>query len=370
MQLLAQDVSAQKEQKKRLEEEISFIDNQLKGIVSQQKATDEQLALIRRKADNRKALVKMADRTIDSIQREINAKNLKINTLQSKLDTLERHYSSLVYNAYKNRDDKVWFMYVLASENIGQGFRRFSYLKNMSQAVSGQAESIRQTKDSIESQKELLSKMMAEAGAAKEAREKEYKLILEEERKAKGVANKLAKNKSEFTKQLAKKRQQVNKLNKEIERLVGATVKQQQKNSEKIDYTLAGKFEQNKGKLPWPVQGVVTAPFGKHRHPVYKNIELPQNNGIDITTSKMAQVKCVFDGEVRQILLMPGYNQCVLVQHGTYFSFYCHLGKVTVRSGQKVKTGEVLGMLEEGGSVLHFQIWNGTEKQNPAFWLR
>jgi septal ring factor EnvC (AmiA/AmiB activator) len=76
---------------------------------------------------------------------------------------------------------------------------------------------------------------------------------------------------------------------------------------------------------------------------------------------------------VKQILVMPGYNQCVLVQHGEYFTFYCKLKKVDVKSGQTVKTGAPIGTIddsEEGNAILHFQLWKGTDKQNPETWLR
>ena len=76
--------------------------------------------------------------------------------------------------------------------------------------------------------------------------------------------------------------------------------------------------------------------FGKHYHPVYKNLELPPNNGIDIAVNKGEKVQAVFDGVVKQIIVMPGFNQCVLVQHGNYFSFYCKLDSVSVKAGDKV----------------------------------
>jgi len=173
--------------------------------------------------------------------------------------------------------------------------------------------------------------------------------------------------------ELEKKRQQVEKLNREIESILSQALKAQQKEKKPIDYTLSGMFEQNKGKLPWPVaKGVVIGKYGVHYHPVYKNLKLPENNGIDISTSKNAEVLCVFDGVVKQIIMMPGYNQCVLIQHGTYFTFYCKLKKVNVKTGDKVATGEPIGILNEEGntSELHFQIWKGTTKQNPAVWLR
>jgi murein DD-endopeptidase MepM/ murein hydrolase activator NlpD len=80
----------------------------------------------------------------------------------------------------------------------------------------------------------------------------------------------------------------------------------------------------------------------------------------------------VFDGVVRQIVVMPGYNKCVLIQHGNYFSFYCKLRDVTVKAGDKVKTGQTIGHVDTigGESQLHFQIWKGSTPQNPELWLR
>ena len=111
--------------------------------------------------------------------------------------------------------------------------------------------------------------------------------------------------------------------------------------------------------------------FGVHNHPVYTNLKLPDNPGITFSTTKGADVYSVFAGEVRKIIVMPGYNQCVLVQHGEYFTLYCKLGKVSVKSGQKIETGTKLGTLETDGnnSTLHFQLWKGTDKQDPEKWL-
>ncbi|MBQ4013256.1 MAG: hypothetical protein II607_05000, partial [Bacteroidales bacterium] len=52
-----QDVSKQNERKRQIEEEISFINNQLKSIAGKQKATTEQLSLIRKRAQSRQALI-------------------------------------------------------------------------------------------------------------------------------------------------------------------------------------------------------------------------------------------------------------------------------------------------------------------------
>ena len=139
-----------------------------------------------------------------------------------------------------------------------------------------------------------------------------------------------------------------------------------------VDMKLDGEFSKNKGKLPWPADGPVVGTFGKHYHPVYKNLELPSNNGIDVALAKGSDVKAVFDGVVTQVITMPGYNQCVLVQHGNYFTLYCKMKSVSVKVGEKVKTGQKLGTIDtiNGQTQLHFEVWKGSTPQNPESWLR
>ena len=369
----AQDIDRHKELKKKIEQEISFIDNQLKSLNTKQKATRENLTLIQKKASDRKAVISQLDVQIREAEKQIEAKNAEIAKLQGEIDTLGAYYSRLVYNAYKNRDTKAWFMYVLASENIGQGYRRLSYIKNLSVTVNEQAEKIRLKREELEGEKKLLEGMKAQALKAKNERQREYKTLMAEEQETKSVIKEISRNQGKYRRELASKRKEVEKLNREIQQMVQKSVAADKKKNLPVDTRLSGSFEQNKGKLGWPVsRGVITEKFGVHFHPVYKNIKLPENNGITIRTDKNAEVHCVFEGTVKQIVMMQGYGQCVLVQHGAYYTFYCKLRRVTVKSGQKVATGQVLGYLEGDGraSSIHFQIWKGTKKQNPEAWLR
>ncbi|MBQ0024604.1 MAG: peptidoglycan DD-metalloendopeptidase family protein [Bacteroidales bacterium] len=367
-----QDVSRQAEQKRRIEEEISFINNQLKSLGKKQKASTEELMLIQRKVAERKKLIKGIDSDIHRADDNIVQKQRAINRLQRELDTLSAYYSKLIYNTYRNRDTKVWFMYILGSEDIGQGFRRFTYLKELASAVNTQGEKIKEKQRLLESERAELVQAKAAAQKLRRERELEYKKLTAEENASKKSIRNLSKTEKQYRTELARKRSEVERLNREIQKLLNSTIEGQKKDHTQIDYALADKFESNRGRLPWPLkQGVVVEHFGINRHPVYKNLKLPDNNGVTFSTGKGAQVYSVFDGVVKQIVVMPGYNQCVLVQHGTYFTFYCKLGKVSVKSGQTITTGTVLGTLEPEGnrSTLHFQIWKGTLKQNPEEWM-
>ena len=368
-----QDVSKQNERKRQIEEEISFINNQLKSIAGKQKATTEQLSLIQKRVTSRQSLIHELDKRIAVINDEMTAKQREINRLQKELDTLETYYNKLIYNTYKNRDTRVWFMYLLSSENIGQGYRRFSFLKSLAGEVSTQAGKMREKQAELQVEREKLALIKAEAQVTKASREEEYRKLVEEQKQSQEDMRRLAKSEKLYRNDLASKKKEIDRLNSEIQRILKATVKEQKKDNTKVDTALSGQFAQNRGKLPWPLrQGVITERFGVHNHPVYKNLKLPDNPGITFSTAKGADVFCVFNGVVSRVFVMPGYNQCVLVQHGEYFTLYCKLAKVSVKAGQKVATGDKLGSLEIEGSssALHFQLWKGTDKQDPERWLR
>ena len=134
--LRAQDTSAQEAKKARLEREIAIIDKQLAENSSKSSAMLSNLTLIRKKISNRKSLVEESDRQIRKMSDNIYLKQRQINTLQARLDTLTSHYSRLILSAYKNRDSRLWYMHILASENLGQAFRRYSYFKNLSNQMN------------------------------------------------------------------------------------------------------------------------------------------------------------------------------------------------------------------------------------------
>ena len=372
----AQDVSAQKEKKARLEREIAIIDKQLAENASRSSNTLSDLTLIRKKISNRKSLVTEADRQVRRYNDSIYLVNREINRLKVRIDTLTSHYSRLVLSAYKNRDAKVWYMYMFASENLGQAFRRFGYFRNLSTQMKSEAQKIREMQEELERKKERVTQLKKDSEAVKSQRQNELNELRKDEAKADAVVKRLQKDRKKYQSELTAKKKEVNALNKEIQRIIAQAMKGEgQKTDTKkteVDMKLDGEFANNKGKLPWPADGPVMSRFGKQYHPVYKNLELPSNNGIDIALEKGTQVRSVFDGVVSKVLVMPGYNQCVLVQHGNYFTLYCKMKGLSVKAGDKVTTGQALGTIDTigGQTQLHFEVWKGSAPQNPEQWLK
>lgn len=370
----SQDTKAQEERKARLEREIAIIDRQLADNASKSNTKLADLNLIRRKVANRKELVAQSDRQIRKYNDDIYLAQLEINKINRRIDDLTEHYSKLVLSAYKNRDARVWYMYMLASDDLGQALRRFGYFRNLSDQMKGEAQKIRAAKAELEEEKERLSQMKKDAEAVKAERVKELESLRKDEAKADNVVKQLKKDRRTYQNQLNAKRKEVQALNREIERMISSTMKGSSSSSAKktvVDQKLAAEFARNKGKLPWPVEGAVVGRFGSHKHPVY-NIVMPQNNGFDLAVSKGEAAKAVFDGVVRQVMVLPGYNQCVMIDHGDYFTLYCKLRNVQVKTEDKVKTGDVLGTVDtiNGQTQLHFELWQGKTPHNPENWLK
>lgn len=370
----AQDTREYEKKKARLEADIAMLDRQLSENASKSRSELSRLTLVRAKISGRKDMIRASDRQIRKYSDNIYLTQKQINRLDARLDTLSDYYGKLIRNAYKNRDGRVWYMYILASDDLGQAFRRYSYFKNLSAQTKVQADKIRATREELEDRKDTLRRLKAEAEEVRDAREKELESLRQEEEAAEVIIAQLRKNKSKYEKELAAKKKQVQALEKEIKRIIDEAMAAEKAKGGKaaIDYTLAAEFSKNKGKLPWPVEGVVVDRFGQHYHPVFTHVKLPFNNGVTIATAQGAEVRAVFDGVVKQIVVMPGYNQCVLVQHGNYFTFYCKLKSTSVKSGDKVRTGQKIGTVDtiSGETQLHFQVWQGSKPQNPQTWLR
>jgi septal ring factor EnvC (AmiA/AmiB activator) len=373
----AQNISDHKNKISEIEKEIDYLNKQISSTQKKQKNTMEELVFIQKKVSNRKKILSEIDGQLKHQNALINEKDKTIRQLEGRLDTLEFYYRHLVVNTYKYRDSRLWFMYILSSDNIEQGYRRWKYLKNYSNSINRQGEKIKETRSTLLAQKSELLALRNETLKVQQSREKEYKNLLSEEAKSKSYAKKLAANQSKYRKQMEQKRKEAQRLNNEIQKMLAAAVKEKESPKtttvqKETNIKLSSGFQNNKGKLPWPVKGVVIEKFGQHNHPLFKGVKMPFNNGINISTALNAEVSVVFDGVVKQVIAIPGYNQCVLVQHGSYFTFYCKLANVSVKVGQSLKTGDKLGTLSntQNTSTLHFELWQGTTKQNPELWLR
>ena len=367
----AQSLSEKQRRRDALEKDIAILQKQLSNTASRSTEAISSLNLIQAQKVSREKLVRESDDQIRSYNSQISDLQSDIDRQQEALDTLQAHYSRLVMGAYKNRDVKVWYMYILASENISQAFRRFGYFKSLSSQINTQARKIEQFKAELNEKKSNLVSVKAQAQSERAERARELDRIKTNEKTQQKIVDKLKRDRKSYQASLKAKQAEKKALDRQIEKMLKEATEKSKKGKADTpeNVQLSKNFEGNRGKLPWPVNGPVTEHYG-----AYKSKELKLslfNNGINIACEEGSDVRAVFDGVVSNIMIAPGYGQCILIQHGGYYTTYCKVKNASVRQGDKVKTGQKIGEVATimGKTQLYFLIYKG-KYLDPENWLR
>jgi murein DD-endopeptidase MepM/ murein hydrolase activator NlpD len=123
----------------------------------------------------------------------------------------------------------------------------------------------------------------------------------------------------------------------------------------------------------WPVQGLITGPYGKRSDPFSE--EGAFHKGVDISVPSGTPVHVTADGMVIQAEMVPGgYGRLVVVDHGGGIeTYYAHLSRIYVHGGQEVRRGDVVGAAGSTGRVtaphLHYEVRVGGTPMNPRRYL-
>jgi murein DD-endopeptidase MepM/ murein hydrolase activator NlpD len=110
--------------------------------------------------------------------------------------------------------------------------------------------------------------------------------------------------------------------------------------------------------------------FGYRTDPIYKTTKF--HAGMDFAASVGTEIYATGDGVVvRADADASGYGNHVRINHGYgYLTLYGHMSKISVRPGQKVKRGDVIGLVgNTGKSVgphLHYEVHKNNEAINPV----
>ena len=160
--LCAQNVSDKQARKDRLEKEIAILDKQIRINSSKNADALARLSLLQSKIKARQSLVDESNRELDAINGRIAAKQKEIDLRQARLDTMTAYSGRLIRSAYKNRDTRVWYIYILASESVSQGLRRAAFFRNLSSTMAAQAAKIKAEKAGLEKEKAALDALAAE----------------------------------------------------------------------------------------------------------------------------------------------------------------------------------------------------------------
>ena len=314
----------------------------------------------------------------------------------------------MVLFAFRNQSSYGKLMFVFASENFNQAYKRLKYLQQFGDYRKKQAKYIQETQKDLgikivelDQNKRLKNNLLHN--------QENEKVTLSKEKINQAVQlGKLTKQERQVKKEAAAKQNEVRQLNRSITSAINREIAEERRRAAEAARVAAAKaaaaaanssggsptatakpavksksvlastpessklssdFLGNRGRLPWPVtEGQIVARFGINK---YGTVTV-ENNGVDIKTSPGASARAIFSGEVRTIFSAPtGY--VIIIRHGEYFTVYVNIKSANVSKGDKVSVkqniGSVLTDPVDGTTQLHLEIWKDTNPTNPESWL-
>jgi septal ring factor EnvC (AmiA/AmiB activator) len=335
------------------------------------------------KVNVRRNLIKVTNDQANLLTREINANQNEITSLRDQLTALKKDYSEMIVKSYKNKSEQSRVMFLLSSDDFKQAYKRLQYIKQYTDyqkeqgdLIKGKTTKLQELNTDLLRQKTDKDKLILENRTAKIELEKELK---QQDR----LMASIRKNLSAYSSQIKKKQQEIDAIDREINRLIREAIAAsnkkagKRKSSEGFALTpeaklIAKNFAANKGKLPWPVaNGVVKVRFGTQPSPIDPSVKI-NSKGVRIATNKSAKVRAVFEGEVLAVSGQKNSNPVVLIRHGNYITIYRNLFKVYVRKGDKVSAKQEIGEVftnNSGETMLGFGVFKESNPENPASWI-
>lgn len=403
-------------EKQELQNEIKEIEGMYNKVQGQTRQSINQLGLIKRKLDLQNRVLGTISREIKFINDDLYLSNVEIYRLQKQLDTLKEQYAKSIVYTYKNRGTFNFLNFIFSANGFADALKRIAYLRSYRVYRQRQVENIAETQKKIEQRKNEMIAKKNDKNKVLGTQSEEAKKLEATRREQSSVVSKLKSQQKDIEKQLAAKRKRSRELQNQIDAIVrrakdeaireakrkaaeeaankpadkpktgnadvantntkpATNTKTNYLDLTEADVALNDNFEQNKGRLPWPVVGDVQLGFGRYEYFLSENSKplIDDNPGVTFSTNPGTPVKSIFKGEVAGVTRLSD-EVVVVIRHGKYFTTYTNLTGVTVKKGDQVSQGQVIGRAgtnEDGnGGKIDFILMDESRNVNPEIWLR
>lgn len=367
-----QDVKELQRQQRELQQQLEETSKMLQQTKKSETATTNKLNLLNNDIRTRKKLIRNIQGEINALNGEMGTLRQKRSTLQKELEQAKADYARLICETHYAEMQQSPLLFLLSAENFQQLIRRMQYMQQFTAYRKEQVVRIESLQADIDVQNRLLSNRKDARSDALQSQKREQEKLTRDERKQRDMLQSLKKQEKDL---LAKQKQQqkkVDELNKKIEEIIASQVRSTTTLT-KEQQLIAGGFEANQGRLPWPIEkGYISGYFGKHKHPIHEHVTI-DNKGIYLQTVAGGHARAVYEGEVTLCAKMNG-NFVVIVQHGNYRSVYSPLKNINVKQGDKLQAKQTIGEIftdenEDNKTELYFQIYKDRSILNPSLWL-
>ena len=360
------------ENQRRLEDikrERSEVEQELSRLRTQAHSLTDEISNIEQQKQSTNRIVNELDRQITGLGGQIDQITVDLliaqDALLEKHAVLERRFVDI----YKRGPLYSWQV-LFAAESFGDLLSRYKYFHLVTQQDRILTNDMHKLRDRVARQRQLL--VDAREALAHRRLERTIELgryvTLEQERETNLRETRRSARQAE--QRLSRLDRDERTLNDRIEALERA---RREAESRGTASTSGAITTADLGALDWPVEGSIIYPFGTTTGP--NNTRIPRH-GIGIKAPVGTAVRAVAPGTVSLAGNLGLYLTSVLIDHGGgYYTVYAYLNDATVKQGDRVFRGQVIGHVggesSDEGPHLHFEIrGQGGIALDPGNWLR
>ncbi|MCK5852750.1 peptidoglycan DD-metalloendopeptidase family protein, partial [bacterium] len=302
----------------------------------------------------------------------------RIDGLQDSISQLDKRQSDLVLHRYMMHTDyaalcrKVWLEdeisdseLMLLPDSDDETFRASIYVEKLTGKLVKYVLQLNSVLTAVKDRKEYLSDISGQHSDLMENKATENTNLGRKIKGDKRQLKEIQKRKVTAKRRLADQKRSAKKLKKIISNLIQKEIKKG--GGENKTYKTVPI-----GSIKWPVKSKkIQSPFGENTNPITRTVT--DNPGIDISIRKGSVVKAAAKGKVSLVHWLAGYGTLVILNHGNGVrTVYANLSSVWVKKNDKVAKGKGIGKSGKtsDGEFLHFELWQGSTRLNPAHYLR
>jgi len=349
--------------------ERSEVEQELARLRTQAHSLSDEIANIESQKQSTNRIVNELDRQITGLSGQIDQITVDLliaqDALLEKRAVLERR----LVDVYK-RGALYSYQVLLAAESFGDLLSRYKYLFLVTQQDRLLTNDMHKLRDRVARQRQLLVDSRETLGRRRRERTDELGRYLALEHERETNLRETRRNARQAEQRLTRLDRDEKSLNDRVEALERARREAESRGVA----TAAGTITTaDLGGLDWPLEGSIIYPFGTTTGP--NNTRIPRH-GIGIKAPVGTPVRAVAAGTVSLAGPLGLYLTSVLIDHGGgYYTFYAYLNDATVRQGDRVIRGQVIGHVggesSDEGPHLHFEIrGQGGIALDPGNWLR
>lgn len=219
------DKSKMQSRKSKLEKEIIELNRELEQTKLNKSANLNQLVLINKKISKREDLINEIEEEVGNIDNQVKNLNDTIYRITLNLSSLKAEYARIIYSTYRNRSAYNRLMFIFASHNFNQAYKRLKYLQQYTSYRKEQVKSINETQQVLAAKKLEFERQKSSKLQLKHSQEKERnELANEKSQKDEKIKNLTSQEKTLLVK-LRNNEVALNKLQIAIENVVAAEIK-------------------------------------------------------------------------------------------------------------------------------------------------